>query len=53
MSMDTITVKHVSSGHIYTAQLYTSFAYLLESMRVISIEDFNDFFEVVPTTNDN
>lgn len=45
--MDTVTVKHISSGHTYTAQLYTSFVYLVEGMRVISIEDFNDFFEVV------
>lgn len=50
--MDTVTVKHMSSGHTYTAQLYTSFVYLIADMRVISIEDFNDFFEVVQTTND-
>ena len=45
--MEITTVKHVSSGHTYRAEIYQSFVYLVDEMREISIEAFNDFFKIV------
>ena len=42
-----ITVRHKSTGHLFQAQIYNTFAYLVDEMRTMPIESFNDFFEIV------
>jgi hypothetical protein len=45
------TIKHKTSGRIYKAEIYNSFVYLIDEMRKITKEDFNDFFEIVSINN--
>lgn len=45
-------IKHKSTGKLYEAEIYTSFVYLVEEMREISKQDFNDFFEIDNTKKD-
>ncbi|MCK9164026.1 MAG: hypothetical protein M0O93_06745 [Bacteroidales bacterium] len=48
--MKKITIRHKSSGHIHTAEIYSSFVYLIEAMRNITKEESNLYFEEVKTT---
>lgn len=45
--MKTTTIKHKSTGNTCEAEIYSSFVYLVDEMRQISKQDFNDFYEVV------
>lgn len=45
--MKAVTIKHKSTGNIYNAEMYTSFVYLIDEVRKITIDEFNDFFEIV------
>ena len=41
------TVRHITSGRVQDAEIYTSFVYLVDDMRKITKQEFEDFFEIV------
>jgi hypothetical protein len=45
--MTTTTIRHKSTGNLFNAEFYNSFVYLVDELRTITIDDFNDFFEIV------